>query len=245
MGDGIMLKRAIYHILWMGKNINFALYIYLNYFCRSVKREKKYHIFPYRGTSIHISSSAELILNGDLRFNARQGDSRFARSSLSLHENSKMIIGGFVILGHGSIIGVNPNAVLEFMGKATSNINLKIVTQQLIRIGHDTMLGSDVIIYDSDFHPTEYSNVEFCTHTSPVCIGDHVWIGTRAMIMKGSSIGMGSIIGANAYITGNVPANTLVSCIPSRTVLKDVKWARDMSPESLENARIYINREAD
>ncbi len=240
-----MLKSAIYYILWMGKNINIALYIYLNYFCKSVKREKNYHIFPYRGTSIHIKSNAEIILNGDLRFNARQDDGRFARSHLSMHENSKMIIRGFVILSHGSLIRVNQNAVLEFRGKVTSNINLTIVCEQLIRIGNDTMMGHDVIIYDSDYHPTEYSNEEFCTHTSPVYIGDHVWIGTRAMIMKGSNIGTGSIIGANAYFTGNLPANTLVSCIPSRTVLRDVKWARDMSSESVENARMYINEEVD
>ena len=87
MGNGMMLKRAIYHILWMGKNINFVLYIYLNYFCRSVKREKKYHIFPYRGTRIHIRSNAEIILNGDMRFNAHQGDKRLARSYLSMHKN--------------------------------------------------------------------------------------------------------------------------------------------------------------
>ncbi len=236
----MMLKRAIYHILWMGKNINLALYIYLNYFCKSVNREKKYHIFPYRRTRIRIRSNAEIILNGDLRINAHQGDKRFARSYLSMHKNSKLFIGGFVTLGQGSIIVVNENAVLEFMGKVTSNINLAIGCQQLIRIGNDTMIGSDVTIFDTDFHPTEYPNNEFCVHTSPVCIGEHVWIGTRAMIMKGSNIGTGSIIGANAYFAGNLPANTLVSCIPSRTVLKDVKWARDMSSESIENARIYV-----
>ncbi len=236
-----MLKKAIYHILWMGKNINLVLYIYLNYFCRSVKREKKYHIFPYRGTRIHLRSNAEIILNGDLRFNAHQGDKRMVRSYLSMHKNSKMIIGGYVNLGQGSLIVVNENAVLDFMGKVTSNINLTIGCQQLIRIGNDTMMGTDVIIYDSDFHPTEYTNEEFCTHTSPVSIGEHVWIGTRAIIMKGSNIGMGSIIGANAYFTGTVSANTMVSCIPSRTILKEVKWARDMSSEAVENARMFIN----
>ena len=156
-----------------------------------------------------------------------------------------MIIDGFVNLGQGSIIVVNQNAVLDFMGKVTSNINLAIGCQQLIKIGNDTMMGSDVIIYDSDYHPTEYPNEEFCIHTSPVCIGEHVWIGTRAMIMKGSKIGSGSIIGANAYFTGSVPANTMVSCIPSRTVMKDVKWARDMSPESFENARMYMDGKID
>lgn len=236
-----MLKSAIYHILWMCKNINLALYIYLNYFCRSVKREKKYHIFPYRGTRFQIRTNAEIILNGDLRFNAHQGDRRFERSYLSMHKNSKMIIGGFVNLGHGSIIVVNQNAVLEFMGKVTANINLTIGCQQLIRIGNDTMMGSDVIIYDSDFHPTEYSGEEFSIHTLPVYIGEHVWIGTRAMIMKGSNIGTGSIVGANAYFAGNVPANTMVSCVPSRTVLKDVKWARDMSSEAIETARVYVD----
>jgi acetyltransferase-like isoleucine patch superfamily enzyme len=245
LGRRMMLKGAIYHMIWMGKNINITLYLYLNYFCKSVKREKRYHIFPYKGSSIHIRSNAQIILNGDLLFNALNDDSPYARSYLSMFKNSKMIINGYVYLSHGSLIRVNPNAVLEFMGKVTSNINLTIDCKELIRIGNDTMMGSNVIIYDSDFHPIEYANEEFCIHTSPVYIGDHVWIGTRAMIMKGSNIGMGSIIGANAYFTGNVTANTLVSCIPSRTVLKEAKWARDMSSEAVESARMYVDRKVD
>ena len=240
-----MLKGAIYHTLWMCKNINIFLYVYLNYFCKSVKRKKKYHIYPYRGTSIHIETNAEIVLNGDFRFNARQDDGLKARSYLSMHENSRLMVGGFVTLSHGSLIRVNQNGILEFMGKVTANINLTIVCEQRIRIGDDTMMGHDVIIYDSDYHPIEYLNEEFCTHTSPVYIGDHVWIGTRAMIMKGSNIGSGSIIGANAYFTGIVPANTLVSCIPSRTVMRNVKWARDMSTESVECSRRNFNEKVD
>lgn len=239
------IGREIYNSLWMVRYIKITSYIYLNYFCKSVKREKKYHIYPHRGTKIRIRSNAEIILNGDLHINAHEDDSRLARSHLSLYENSKLIVGGYVILRYGTLIRLAPDAILEFMGKVTPNINLTIDCRQLIRIGNDTMMGSDVIIYDSNFHPTQYPNRDFKTNTSPVYIGEHVWIGTRAMIMKGCNIGMGSIIGANAYITGNIPANSMVACNPSRIVMKDVKWARNMSPEAIEDARTYVNEKVD
>jgi len=233
--------RAIYQFLWFCRNINVVMYIHLNYFCRAVKREKQYHIYPYRGADIYIRANSKIILHGNLRLNECRDDGRFARSYISMYENSKIIIGGNVTLSHGSLIRVGENAILEFVGTSITNINLTIDCKQLIRIGNDTMVGSDVIIYDSDFHPTAYSNKEFVTHTSPVFIGDHVWIGTRAMIMKGSNIGMGSIIGANAYFTSQVHANTLVACTPSRVILKDVRWARDMTDEEIENAKMYVN----
>lgn len=60
--------------------------------------------------------------------------------------------------------------------------------------------------------------------TKSVYIGDHVWIGERAMILKGVNIGEGAIIAAGAIVTKDVLSHTLVAGVPAKIVKKDVNW---------------------
>lgn len=52
----------------------------------------------------------------------------------------------------------------------------------------------------------------------PVIIGDDVWIGTRAIIMPGVKISNGSIIGAAAVVTKDVPDFAIVGGVPARII---------------------------
>ena len=51
-----------------------------------------------------------------------------------------------------------------------------------------------------------------------VSIGEHVWIAPEAKIMKGCTIGDGAIIGSNAVVTKDVPANTVVGGVPAKFI---------------------------
>ena len=51
-----------------------------------------------------------------------------------------------------------------------------------------------------------------------VVIEDHVWIGTRAMIMPGVTLGRGSVVAAGAVVTRSVAPLTVVAGVPARTV---------------------------
>ena len=60
--------------------------------------------------------------------------------------------------------------------------------------------------------------------TAPVVIGNHVWIGHGAMIMKGVTIGDGAIISAGAWVATNVKPYSLVMGDPARAVQKNIHW---------------------
>jgi acetyltransferase-like isoleucine patch superfamily enzyme len=58
----------------------------------------------------------------------------------------------------------------------------------------------------------------FGVEVRPVVIEDHVWIGTRAMIMPGVTLGRGSVVAAGAVVTRSVPPLTVVAGVPAKPV---------------------------
>jgi maltose O-acetyltransferase len=54
----------------------------------------------------------------------------------------------------------------------------------------------------------------------PVLIGDDVWIGTRALILPGVTIGSGAVVGAGSVVTGDIPERCLAVGNPARVIKK-------------------------
>lgn len=97
-----------------------------------------------------------------------------------------------------------------------------ITCRERIEIGDGTMIAANVTIMDSDFHqqwpPVERANNAAAGKHDPVRIGRNVWIGTGSIILKGSSIGDNSIIGAGSVVTGTIPSNVMAAGVPAKVV---------------------------
>jgi acetyltransferase-like isoleucine patch superfamily enzyme len=91
-----------------------------------------------------------------------------------------------------------------------------------IEIGDGTMLGAEAMIFDTDFHPIDARQREIdpCAGavSRPVVVGRNVFIGARAIILKGVTIGDGAVIGAGAVIVKDVAAGDVVAGNPARVV---------------------------
>ena len=61
-----------------------------------------------------------------------------------------------------------------------------------------------------------------------ISIGNHVWLGIRAIILKGVSIGDNSIVAAGSVVTKNVKANTIVSGSPAKQIKENRNWTREL-----------------
>jgi acetyltransferase-like isoleucine patch superfamily enzyme len=140
--------------------------------------------------------------------------------SLNLGKNSKLIIEGRVIAGPGVRLEVEEQAVLE-LEDVYINSNTRIECCKHVKIGKGTIIGWDVVILDSDLHRIVRKDFEM---NKPILIGSHVWIGNRAMILKGVTIGSGSIVACGAIVTRNVPENTLVGGVPAKVIKRDIHW---------------------
>ncbi|MDB6080372.1 MAG: trimeric lpxa-like, partial [Akkermansiaceae bacterium] len=100
---------------------------------------------------------------------------------------------------------------------------------RLIEIGEGTIVGAGALIVDNDFHlPGEnWTWRDTPVETArPVIIGRGCFIGARAIVLKGVTIGDGAVIAAGAVVTKDVPASHLASGNPATSVPLPPKWLR-------------------
>ena len=116
----------------------------------------------------------------------------------------------FDLYGHKKTLKIGKNC--EF-GDYTH-----IVALNHIEIGNDVLIASKVFISDTN-HGKYEGNDESDPSTPPrerklvkgsVFIGNNVWIGENAVILSGSRIGNGCLIGANSVISKEIPDNSIV-----------------------------------
>lgn len=90
----------------------------------------------------------------------------------------------------------------------------------MIRIGSRVMIGQNVTVRDTD-HEFETSSKDMIYQSirkKAVEVENNVWIGHGAIILKGVRVGAGSVVGAGAVVTKDVPRGTVVGGVPARTI---------------------------
>lgn len=89
-----------------------------------------------------------------------------------------------------------------------------------VSIGGRVMMGSDVIIYTSNhiWDPVGRTYAGQGLDLAPVSIGEDAWIGSRAIILPGVSIGRGVTVAAGAVVTRDVPDYAVVGGVPARVI---------------------------
>ena len=101
-----------------------------------------------------------------------------------------------------------------------------------IEIGSCVLISNHVHIYDNNNHPISPKlRREICmngfrgeirrwtmSESKPIVIEDNVWVGEYAAIMKGVTVGRGSIVAAHAVVTKDVPPYTIAAGNPARVV---------------------------
>jgi acetyltransferase-like isoleucine patch superfamily enzyme len=138
---------------------------------------------------------------------------------LTLENWGTIIIGERVqIYSHRArtIVTVRNGGILRIGDRAFINYGTDIAATGSISIGADCLIGTHVSILDNDFH--EVTQRDKVPTPRPVVIGDHVWIGNRAIIMPGVTIGEGAVVGAGSVVVRDVPARSVVVGNPARVV---------------------------
>jgi acetyltransferase-like isoleucine patch superfamily enzyme len=99
------------------------------------------------------------------------------------------------------------------------NAGTMLVSYAEITIGDHCLIGEYVSIRDADHGTAPGSLMRVQPHVSvPIRIGEDVWIARGVVVLKGVSIGDGSIIAANSVVTKDVPAGVIAGGVPARII---------------------------
>ncbi len=134
------------------------------------------------------------------------------RGELVIHDQVRIwssIVRARIFVRNGGYLEIGSN----------SRINgCHISASDKIIIGRNVRISQYVLIMDNDFHQV---NDHFADGVKkPIIIEDDVWIAAKATILKGVTIGRGSVIAAGAVVTKDVEPFTLVGGVPAKAIRK-------------------------
>lgn len=96
-----------------------------------------------------------------------------------------------------------------------------IIAAEKVVIGDNVNVGANTTIMDTDFHPLDVQARRMDSlpsNTAPVIIEDDVFIGMNCLVLKGVTIGRGSVVGAGGVVTKDVLPNVIVAGNPARVI---------------------------
>ncbi len=140
--------------------------------------------------------------------------------------NGQIIIGDRVSLGNRLAFFVTQQfqeqPVLTIGDDSTINYCTVISACSRITIGKRCRIAGEVKIFDNNSHSITLDNDRRMSESDvkPIVIEDDVWVGMGSIILKGVTLGRGSVIAAGSVITKNVPAMTVVGGNPARVLKK-------------------------
>jgi len=203
------------------KNLQVFSLIFYNMFSSKVSRTDG-KLIPYKKSYFILHKTAKIKLFSSLVTNdnciKRNGRSTIIR----MDSNSEIEINGVFSIYYGGDIMCFKDSKL-IIGGGFCNSNVKIRCTNSITIGNDVAISHDVTIMDSDAHNIHYDGYQM---TKPITIGNNVWIGSRAIILKGVKIGDGAVIAAGAVVSKDVPANSIVAGSPAKVIKENINWGK-------------------
>ena len=190
---------------------------------------------------ISLAKTKACILNFYLkmRFNRIKFGSKvliFGGFEISINANSILEVGSNCIFRSKSkynmvgvnkkvSIGVGKNAEL-IIGNNCGFSGTSIYAANSIKIGDYCNFGGNTFVWDTDFHPLDFNDRRVHKvdkiNTSPIVIGNDVFIGANSIILKGVTIGDRTIIGAGSVVTKSIPTDEIWAGNPAKLIRKSI-----------------------
>lgn len=202
----------------MGKifQLDIWKFIKLNFLSKNIKRDKGTYIVPYRNSVVDIDKNANVVLHAKLVLNLPEIKGSKKQTTLFIRGNGKLIVNGTVILRSGTTLQVQKEGSIT-IGKADINHDATIIAKNHMKIGDGLLVSRNVVILDSDFNKIMNEQGAIINTPRDIMIGDHVWIGVNATILRGAQIGAGAIVSAGAVVGGKIKEGTMAAGNPARS----------------------------
>ena len=171
----------------------------------------------------------KVIIDAPIRFGMIRIGEGFVGIFDRHHSRSIWQVSGTVIfhgnadIGHGSKVVVD--GILELGNNFCITAESAIIASTHVTFGKDVLISWENLFMDTDFHKI-YRKGEQTNPPMPIQIGDHVWIGCRCTILKGTVVPSNTVIAANSLLVGAKWSQE--SCIlggsPAKILMEEVSW---------------------
>lgn len=129
-----------------------------------------------------------------------------------------LVLGNDIYLGVGVVLDVPPPARLQ-LGDHVKLMHYDVIAAaESIEIGTWTQIAEHCSIRDSDHGMAPDRPMRSQQVSAPTRIGGDVWIGRGSVVLKGTDIGDGAVIGANSVVRGSIPAMAIAVGAPARVI---------------------------
>ena len=109
----------------------------------------------------------------------------------------------------------------------TINPGSSVMAMRDLRIGKDVLLSSFVSVMDTDFHKITDADGNVINEPEPTIIGDRVWVGLRAMVLKGAVIPDNTVVAAGTIVTKKFEQpNVILAGTPAKVIRENIGWRR-------------------
>lgn len=197
--------------------------IHLNIFCKQVSSNilAGKFIVVNKYCILDISKTGKVILDGVFNFGLKRIKGSHLESRLLVENGAELYVGSGNI-AYGADIEVFEDSHLHLGHNIKFNINSTIICGDCIEIGDDVCFGRDVTVRDNSGN--HFISRKVFKNKRPVVIGQHTWITEQSIVMPGSKIGVGVIVGAGSLVQGKLPNFTLATGRPAVVVDEDIFW---------------------
>ena len=109
------------------------------------------------------------------------------------------------------------------------NIQIACTEGAKIVISDNSLFADSVTLRTGDSHAIYNGEGQRINEPQDIIIGEHVWIGSQVVILKGSIVHNGSVIGANSLLTGKeYEGNSIIGGSPAQIIKKGIYWEHDL-----------------
>lgn len=133
----------------------------------------------------------------------------------------ELVIEKGLTVGRSLRVDVHPGGQLKIGSHVQINDNCQIACAGNIHIGDHVLIASKVFITDHD-HDFQYDGkpLEWPLNVDSVYIERGCWLGNGVHVLKGVTLGEGSIVGAGSVVTRSFPKNSIVAGVPAKLIAK-------------------------
>ncbi|EOT30777.1 acyltransferase [Enterococcus saccharolyticus] len=145
------------------------------------------------------------------------------RTKIILKKDGRLNLNRNIVISKGAKLIIDGKVIIGENFRANKNFSISCTNE--IEIGNNVLIGWDCEIRDYDGHIIRYKG-EDLSENLKVSLGNHVWIGAKSTILKGTLLPNDVVVGYGSLITNskNFKPNTIIAGVPGKIIREDVEW---------------------